>query len=47
MHYQIAAMDGMAACAGLALEYVKPHGALYNDMMAKPEVRNAIMVAMK
>ncbi len=46
MHYQIAAMDGMAASAGLKLEYVKPHGALYNDMMAKPEVRHAIMTAM-
>ncbi|MCP3908029.1 MAG: 5-oxoprolinase subunit PxpA [Oceanicoccus sp.] len=46
MHYQVAAMDGMAATAGLKLEYVKPHGALYNDMMAKPDVRNAIMVAM-
>ena len=46
MHYQIAAMEGMAANAGLKLEYVKPHGALYNDMMAKPDVRNAIMVAM-
>ncbi|ARN72852.1 5-oxoprolinase subunit PxpA [Oceanicoccus sagamiensis] len=46
MHYQIAAMDGMAATAGLKLEYVKPHGALYNDMMAKPDVRNAILVAM-
>ena len=45
MHYQIAAMDGMAASAGLKLDYVKPHGALYNDMMAKPDVRNAIMVS--
>lgn len=46
MHYQIAAMDGMAASAGLTLDYVKPHGALYNDMMAKPDVRDAIMVAL-
>jgi UPF0271 protein len=36
----------MAACAGLPLEYVKPHGALYNDMMAKPTVRSAIMAAL-
>ena len=27
------------------MEYVKPHGALYNDMMAKDEVRLAIMKA--
>ena len=45
MHYQIAAMEGMAACQGLALSYVKPHGALYNDMMAKAPIRQAIMQA--
>jgi UPF0271 protein len=33
LHYQIAAIDGMAAVHGLTLNYVKPHGALYNDMM--------------
>ena len=46
MQYQIAALEGMAACAGLSLEYVKPHGALYNDMMAKTAVRSAIMAAL-
>ncbi|HCH33119.1 MAG TPA: LamB/YcsF family protein [Oceanospirillaceae bacterium] len=46
MQYQIAAMDGMATCQGLQLAYVKPHGALYNDMMSKLEVRQAIMQAM-
>ncbi|SEG16541.1 MULTISPECIES: 5-oxoprolinase subunit PxpA [Marinobacterium] len=45
IHYQLAALDGMAACAGIELAYVKPHGALYNDMMAKPSVRQAIMKA--
>ncbi|MBT00423.1 MAG: hypothetical protein CMI01_17365 [Oceanospirillaceae bacterium] len=45
IHYQLAALDGMAASAQLHLEYVKPHGALYNDMMAKPSVRQAIMKA--
>lgn len=44
--YQVSALDGMAASAGLAVEYVKPHGALYNDMMARPEVRQAIVDAM-
>lgn len=43
MQYQIAALDGMAQLQGLNLEYVKPHGALYNDMMAKADVREAIM----
>ena len=43
--YQVAAIDGMAKSQGLELAYVKPHGALYNDMMAKPVVRAAIMQA--
>ncbi|MEP4146505.1 MAG: 5-oxoprolinase subunit PxpA [Halioglobus sp.] len=43
LQYQVAALDGMAQTAGLSLAYVKPHGALYNDMMAKQEVRQAIM----
>ena len=45
LHYQVAALEGMARSQGLALDYIKPHGALYNDMMAKSEVRNAIMQA--
>ncbi|MEH6590942.1 MAG: 5-oxoprolinase subunit PxpA [Halioglobus sp.] len=43
--YQVSALDGMAASLGSVLSYVKPHGALYNDMMAKPDVRAAIMAA--
>ena len=46
IHYQVAALDGMARCASLELRYVKPHGALYNDMMAKPAVRMAIFEAL-
>ncbi len=45
VQYQIAAIDGVAQSLGMALEYVKPHGALYNDMMAKPGVRRAVMTA--
>ncbi len=45
VQYQIAAIDGMAASQGLTLEYVKPHGAMYNDMMANADVRAAIMEA--
>lgn len=45
LHYQIAALDGMAAIAGLRLDYVKPHGALYNDMMASDILRQDIMQA--
>ena len=46
IHYQVAALDGMASCAGLELRYVKPHGALYNDMMTKSDVRMAIFEAL-
>jgi 5-oxoprolinase (ATP-hydrolysing) subunit A len=45
MRYQIAALDGMALSAGLSLSYVKPHGALYNDMMSKPAVFGAVLAA--
>jgi len=45
--YQVAALDGMASSAGTTLSYVKPHGALYNDMMADSSVRAAIMEAME
>lgn len=46
LHYQIAAIEGMALSQKLELKYVKPHGALYNDMMSRPEVRAAIMQAL-
>jgi UPF0271 protein len=45
MQYQMAALEGMARSQGLELTYVKPHGALYNDMMAKESVRAAVMQA--
>jgi len=45
MQYQMAALDGMAQSQGLQMTYVKPHGALYNDMMSKPSVRASIMQA--
>ena len=45
MHYQIAALEGMARIQGLELAYVKPHGALYNDMMARESVRAPILKA--
>ncbi|BCE02998.1 5-oxoprolinase subunit PxpA [Marinicellulosiphila megalodicopiae] len=47
MLYQIAAIDGMASSLGLNLEYVKPHGALYNDMMKDLKVRQAILLAIQ
>ncbi|MGB1239677.1 MAG: 5-oxoprolinase subunit PxpA [Pseudomonadales bacterium] len=45
VQYQMAALDGMAANQGLTMAYVKPHGALYNDMMSKDNVRQSIMQA--
>ncbi len=45
LHYQIAAIAGMAAIQGVKIHYVKPHGALYNDMMKKPSVLAAVMEA--
>jgi len=44
--YQVAAIDGVAKSLGLELEYVKPHGALYNDMMVNKNVREAILTAL-
>lgn len=46
LHYQVAALDGMATAQGLSIDYVKPHGALYNDMMKKPKVFTAILTAL-
>lgn len=46
IHYQVAALDGMAACHNMKLRYVKPHGALYNDMMGNTRVRRAILEAL-
>jgi UPF0271 protein len=45
LHYQIAALDGMAQSVGLGLSYIKPHGALYHDMMGRAEVRATILQA--
>lgn len=45
MHYQVAALEGMARQQQLTLHHVKPHGALYNDMMADAAVREAVMHA--
>jgi len=46
-NYQIAAMEGMARHAGLEIAYIKPHGALYNDMMANSEIRHTLLAAMR
>ena len=45
--YQVSAIYGMAKAQGVELAYVKPHGALYNDMMKTLTIRQAIMSAIK
>lgn len=45
VQYQIATLQGMAQNIGLSLGYVKPHGALYNDMMSNGHLRSAVMTA--
>ena len=45
LQYQIAALTGMANNLGVEVQYVKPHGALYNDMMADGHIRSAVMEA--
>lgn len=43
--YQVSAIYGMAKAQGIELAYVKPHGALYNDMIKELGIRQAIMRA--
>ena len=45
--YQVAAIIGMANSLSVLVTYVKPHGALYNDMMVNEEVRFAVYQAIK
>ncbi|MDB1126292.1 5-oxoprolinase subunit PxpA [Vibrio algarum] len=42
MLYQIGAIKAIAALHEATVEYVKPHGALYNDMMRSPVIFKAI-----
>ncbi|RUO44339.1 hypothetical protein CWE15_03975 [Aliidiomarina taiwanensis] len=41
--YQVSALQGMCRAEGGVLGYVKPHGALYNDMMEKLPVFEAVL----
>ena len=43
--YQIAALDGFARLAGSRVGYVKPHGALYNTVVADPVQATALAEA--
>jgi UPF0271 protein len=43
--YQIGALQGVAAAAGSAVSYVKPHGALYNTIVTNREQAAAVATA--
>ncbi|MBT8768879.1 5-oxoprolinase subunit PxpA [Metapseudomonas boanensis] len=43
--YQIGALDGLCRAQGARVSYVKPHGALYQDMMRDPKILAAVMRA--
>lgn len=43
MWYQLGALEGICRAHDAHLSYVKPHGALNNDMMRDPEVLEAVM----
>jgi UPF0271 protein len=45
LHYQIGALDGICKAQGGGVSYVKPHGAMYNDMMANPAQLRAVIQA--
>lgn len=43
--YQVGALQALAEYNGATVNYIKPHGALYNDMMRSPAIFNAIAKA--
>jgi 5-oxoprolinase (ATP-hydrolysing) subunit A len=43
--YQLAALDGVARATGTGVRYVKPHGALYNAVVAHEEQARAVVEA--
>jgi len=46
IHAQIAVLEGMAKCQNVSLSHVKPHGALYNDMMKDMQLFESIVEAL-
>jgi len=43
--YQLGALDAFCRAAGSAVAYVKPHGALYNDLVRDDELLRAVLRA--
>lgn len=47
LHYQLGAMKALARRNGLRFRFVKPHGALYNDMMKDAALLREVMGAIR
>ncbi|MBA2777489.1 5-oxoprolinase subunit PxpA [Billgrantia kenyensis] len=45
--YQVGALAGICEAEGTKLQYIKPHGALYNDMARDAELLRAVMRAVR
>ncbi|HEY5718394.1 MAG TPA: 5-oxoprolinase subunit PxpA [Motiliproteus sp.] len=45
--YQLAALDGICRTNGTSIQYVKPHGALYNKMMVDETTLRVVMEAVR
>lgn len=45
--YQVSALRGMAQSLGIAVAYVKPHGALYHHLMTNDAAAEAFVVAVR
>lgn len=45
VQYQIGALDGICRAHDARVEYVKPHGAMYNDMMRDADILRAVLEA--
>lgn len=46
IQYQVGALQAICRSRGTQVSYVKPHGALYNDMMKSPELFSQICQAL-
>lgn len=45
--YQVAALDGMTQSKGARISYVKPHGAMYNHMVADVQFAETVVEAIR
>ncbi len=45
VQYQVGALQAIAAGQGTTVDYVKPHGALYNDMLSDGQTFDAVCAA--